>query len=68
MDARDRAQRVVGFKAIEAKAQDLIAEGKKPFEVKAFINGATGELARQKPDWQQYAKALNVAERANNTF
>ncbi len=68
MDERDRAQRVVGLKAIKAKAEELVGQGKDPFEVRAFIKGAKGELARQKPDWQQYAKALGAAEQAQQTF
>lgn len=68
MDARDRAQRVIGLEAIKAKAEELADQGAEPFEVRSFIKGARGELARQKPDWQQYSKALSAAEGAQNTF
>ena len=68
MDARDRAQRVIGLEAIKAKAEELADQGADPFEVRSFIKGARGELARQKPDWQQYAKAVSAAESAQNTF
>ena len=68
MDERDRAQRVVGLKAIEAKAEDLKSQGADDFEIRSFIQGAKGELARQKPDWQEYAKAISAAEKAQNTF
>jgi hypothetical protein len=68
MDERDRAQRVVGLKAIEAKAEDLKGQGADAFEIRSFIQGAKGELARQKPDWQEYAKAISAAEKAQNTF
>jgi len=68
MDERDRAQRVVGLKAIEAKAEELKGQGADAFEIRSFIKGAKGELARQKPDWQEYAKAISAAEKAQNTF
>ena len=68
MDERDRAQRVVGLKAIKAKAEDLKSQGADAFEIRSFIQGAKGELARQKPDWQEYAKAISAAEKAQNTF
>ena len=68
MDERDRAQRVVGLKAIEAKAEELKGQGADAFEIRNFIQGAKGELARQKPDWQEYAKAISAAEKAQNTF
>lgn len=57
-------QRVVGLEAIKAKAEDLIKEGKAPFEVEAFVSGARGELARQKPDWQKYAASVKAAKAA----
>lgn len=68
MDARDRAERVIGLEAITAKAEDLLREGKEPFEVRTFVQGARGELARQKPDWEKYASALSAAEKAKSTF
>ncbi len=68
MEARDRAQRIVGLKAIKARAEDLVKEGADSLEIKAFIKGAKGELARQKPDWEQYAKALSASEKAQGTF
>jgi hypothetical protein len=68
MDANDRAQRVVALKAIKAKAEEMTDKGAGPVEVRTFIQGSRGELARQKPDWQQYAKALSAAEAARNTF
>ncbi len=61
-------QRVIGLEAIKAKAEELVTEGKDPFEVKAFIKGARGELARQKPDWQKYATAVQASKAAQNTF
>jgi hypothetical protein len=66
MDERDRAQRVVGLKAIEAKAKEMADQGADALEVRTFIKGARGELARQKPDWQQYAKAAAAAEGAQS--
>ena len=68
MDARDRAQRVIGLQAIKARAEDLASKGSDPLEVRAFIKGAKGELARQKPDWQQYAKAMQASDMAQGTF
>lgn len=68
MDARDRMQRVVGLEAIKAKAEDLLKEGKDPFEVTAFVKGARGELAKQKPDWQKYAAAVEASKAAKDTF
>jgi hypothetical protein len=68
MEERDRAQRVIGLEAIKAKAQDLAAKGADSIEVRTFIKGARGELARQKPDWQQYAKAAAASEMAQNIF
>jgi hypothetical protein len=68
MDVKDRAQRVIGLEAIKAKAENLMAEGKEPFEVKAFIKGARGELARQKPDWQKYEAAVKASKTARSTF
>ncbi len=68
MDIEDRAQRVIGLEAIKAKAEELNAEGKAPFEVEAFIKGARGELARQKPDWQKYAAAAKASKAAQSTF
>jgi hypothetical protein len=68
MDANDRAQRVVALKAIKAKAEEMAGEGADPLEVRTFIQGSRGELARQKPDWQQYAKAMSAAEAARDTF
>ena len=64
MDEKDRAQRVIGLEAIKAKAEEMADQGADPFEVRTFIKGARGELARQKPDWQQYAKAAAAAEGA----
>lgn len=61
-------QRIIGLKAIKAKAEDLVKEGKAPFEVRSFIKGARGELAKQKPDWQQYAAAIKASQAAQNTF
>jgi len=68
MDANDRAQRVVALKAIKAKAEEMASEGADPIAVRTFIKGSRGELARQKPDWQEYAKALSAAETARSTF
>lgn len=68
MEARDRAQRVIGLEAIKAKAEELADQGADAFEVKSFIRGARGELAKQKPDWQKYAKAVAAAEGAKSTF
>jgi hypothetical protein len=68
MDANDRAQRVVALKAIKAKAEEMANEGADPITVRTFIKGSRGELARQKPDWQEYAKALSAAETARSTF
>jgi len=61
-------QRVIGLEAIKSKAEDLMKEGKTPFEIRAFVSGARGELARQKPDWQAYASAVSAAKTAQNTF
>jgi hypothetical protein len=68
MEQRDRAQRVIGLEAIKAKAEELADQGADAFEVRSFIKGARGELARQKPDWQQYAKAVAASEAAQSTF
>jgi hypothetical protein len=68
MDANDRAQRVVALKAIKTKAEEMADQGADPIEVRTFIQGSRGELARQKPDWQQYAKAISAAEAAKSTF
>lgn len=68
MDDKDRMQRVIGLEAIKAKAEELIREGKDPFEVKTFVSNARGELARQKPDWQQYERALRTAEKVKGEF
>jgi hypothetical protein len=68
MDANDRAQRIVALKAIKAKAEEMANEGADPITVRTFIKGSRGELARQKPDWQEYAKALSAAETARSTF
>ena len=68
MDERDRAQRVVGLKAIEAKAEDLKGQGADAFEIRSFIQRGKAELARQNPDRQEYAKAISAAEKAQNTF
>ena len=68
MDIEDRAQRVVALKAIKAKAEEMAGQGADPIEVRTFIQGSRGELARQKPDWQQYAKAMSAAETARSTF
>lgn len=68
MEERDRAQRVIGLEAIKAKAEELAQQGADPLEVRTFIKGARGELARQKPDWQQYAKAVAASEAAQSTF
>jgi hypothetical protein len=68
MEANDRAQRIVALKAIKAKAEEMVDSGASPIEVRTFIQGSRGELARQKPDWEQYAKAINAAEAARNTF
>jgi hypothetical protein len=46
----------------------MAGEGANPIEVRTFIKGSRGELARQKPDWQQYAKAMSAAEAARDTF
>jgi hypothetical protein len=61
-------QRVIGLKAIKSKAEDLVKEGKDSFEVRSFIKGARGELAKQKPDWEQYAAAVKASKAAKNTF
>lgn len=66
MDARDRAERVIGLEAIKAKAEDLLKEGKEPFEVRTFVQGARGELARQKPDWEKYAAAVQASKTAQS--
>jgi hypothetical protein len=66
MDVKDRAQRVVALEAIKAKAEEMADQGADPLEVRTFIQGARGELARQKPDWQSYAKALSAAETAQS--
>lgn len=68
MKERDRAQRVIGLEAIKAKAEELADQGADALEVRTFIKGARGELARQKPDWQQYAKAVAASEAAQSTF
>jgi len=68
MDEKDRMQRVIGLEAIKSKAEELIDQGKEPFEVQTFVSAARGELARQKPDWQQYASALKASQKAQNTF
>jgi hypothetical protein len=68
MDVADRAQRVIGLEAIKAKAENLAAEGKDPFEIRAFVKGARGELAKQKPDWQKYAAAVKASKEARGTF
>jgi hypothetical protein len=68
MEERDRAQRVIGLEAIKAKAEELADQGADALEVRTFIKGARGELARQKPDWQQYAKAVAASEAAQSTF
>ena len=68
MEQRDRAQRVIGLEAIKAKAEELADQGADALEVRTFIKGARGELARQKPDWQQYAKAVAASEAAQSTF
>jgi hypothetical protein len=68
MDANDRAQRIVALKAIKAKAEEMAGEGADPIAVRTFIKGSRGELARQKPDWQEYAKAVSAAEAARSTF
>jgi hypothetical protein len=66
MDERDRAQRVVGLKAIQAKAEEMAGQGADALEVRTFIQGARGELARQKPDWEQYAKAASASQAAQD--
>ena len=68
MEERDRAQRVIGLEAIKAKAEELADQGADALEVRTFIKGARGDLARQKPDWQQYAKAVAASEAAQSTF
>lgn len=68
MNVNDRQQRVIGLEAIRAKAEDLAKEGKDPFEVRAFVKGARGELAKQKPDWEQYASAVKASKAARDTF
>jgi hypothetical protein len=68
MDANDRAQRVIGLEAIKAKAENLLDEGQTPFEVRAFVKGARGELARQKPDWEKYAAAVEASKAAKDTL
>lgn len=68
MDANDRMQRVIGLEAIKKKAEELADQGAEAFEVRAFIKGARGELAKQKPDWEKYADAAKAAETAKMTF
>jgi len=68
MDAKDRMQRVIGLEAIKSKAEDLLKEGKTPFEIQRFVSGARGELAKQKPDWENYAAAVKASKAAQDTF
>lgn len=68
MDQKDRLQRAVGFKAIGEKAKELLDTGASDIEIQAFVKGAKGELARQKPDWEAYAKSAAAAKMAQSTF
>lgn len=68
MNPKNRAERVAALDTIEQEAEKLAASGADALDVQGFVSGARKELAKQRPDTENYFDAAVAAKKAKNNF